>query len=153
MTYQPPGRQGPASVEVARVRGGISPRVGAVAVAGVLAAVVWIGISGRPAPTAPASEKPGIAQAATASPSTTAEETVTPLPVGSPSPPPVGPPPAVTPRPGAALLVGNDGIFGWPVVGQLQRQSIPRGRGLYNKCRWDVSPMSGIPRSGDEAGC
>jgi len=49
-------------------------------------------------------------------------------------------------------LVGNDGIFGWPVVGQLTRTSIPRDRGLYNRCRWDILPMSGTPRSGAE-GC
>lgn len=287
MTHQPPTGRGPSSVEVARVRGGISPRVGAVAVAGVLAAVVWIGISGRPAPTAPASERPGVAQVPTERPSATAdaEATVTPIRPVSPSPgstraPPRGasieaddlsivatignrqfmtwlrpaehghlsgtfrlpiPPPAtegtlelarvwrtvaqiwrtashdawatvstwdlrleslsaasgrqylvldqamparpslrdisplltrgyrITVRAKSGVpsglmsvdiqiaaghqLEGNDGIFGWPVVGQIQRQTIPRGRGLYNRCRWDVSPMSGTPRSGDESGC
>jgi len=50
-------------------------------------------------------------------------------------------------------LAGNDGIFGWPVVGQIHRETIARGRGLYNQYRWDISPVSGTPRSGDEAGC
>lgn len=280
MTYQPPGGQVPHSVEVTRVRGGISPRAGAVAVAGVLAAVVWIGISGRPAPTAPAPERPGVAEAATASPSTTAEETETPLPVGPPSSPhDASPPPAVAlfagehfsivttvgnrqsmtvleptelsslsgtlrlptsapanearielaqlwrtvshdvwvalatwdlslesapdggdreyvlldrtipARPtlrnapilvtrgyritvrvpsgpnvvGLSVeirvgpnrqLVGDDGIFGWPVVGQIRPDPVSRTRGLYNACRWDVGPTSARPGPGtDEANC
>jgi len=277
--YRPPGRQDPAPVEVARVRGGISARVGAVAVASVLGAVIWIGVSGRPGPTVPASERPGVARAPTASPSTTVGETITPVPNGPPSKPPAGASPApvafltaddfsvVTtignsqlmtrlvpteqghllatfrvPIPGPAKagtlefaqvwssvshdawvtlatwdlpleslsaeggrdhvlldrtiparrtlrdapfpvtrgyqitvrapggpnvgvlivdirlgpnrqLAGNDGIFGWPVVGQIHRETIARGRGLYNQCRWDISPVSGTPRSGDEAGC
>ncbi|MEX2546616.1 MAG: hypothetical protein WD830_02360 [Chloroflexota bacterium] len=51
-------------------------------------------------------------------------------------------------------IIGDDGIYGWPVVAQLRRPQIERARGLYNRCRWGISPISAPPRPGtDEANC
>ena len=52
-------------------------------------------------------------------------------------------------------LQGNDGILGWAVVAQLEPIAfVPRERGRYNYCRWDVGAMAAPPRPGtDEADC
>lgn len=98
-------RDAPNVLETTRVRGGASARLVAVAVAGVLGLVVWIGISGRPAPVVPASLGPDLAQVSSPSPSTTAAAVATPVAVTTPAPviSPT-PRPAVTPRPGAAFV-------------------------------------------------
>jgi hypothetical protein len=91
--------------EIAQVSSGRSARLGAILVAGALVTVVWIGISGRPAPVVPASERPGLAQATTARPSATtdAQAAATPLPPVPPSPGPI-----VTPPPAAASIESDD---------------------------------------------
>lgn len=55
-----------AAPEVMLVRGGVSAHIGAIVVAGMLVAVVWIGMSGRSAPPAPRSAPPVAAQSSKA---------------------------------------------------------------------------------------
>jgi hypothetical protein len=89
--------------EVTRVRGGGSARIGAVVVAVVLVGIVWVGISGRPAPGPVAVVATGSAQAAQAAPTST-QLPILPFPTPVTTPPP-------TPGPGetygASLAIGN----------------------------------------------
>jgi hypothetical protein len=58
-------------------------------------------------------------------------------------------------------IVGDDGIFGWPTLANIQPRvdrpvvvAYDRTRGRYNYCRWDLTPLSAPPRPGtDEAAC
>ena len=61
-------------------------------------------------------------------------------------------------------IVGDDGLLGWPSVATMTAMQptvdrpvvvvYDRSRGLYNRCRWDLSPISAPPRPGtDEASC
>jgi len=48
---------------------------------------------------------------------------------------------------------GDDGIFGWPTVAQIQALQPRRGPGMYNRCRWDIGPQAANPRIAAEAEC
>lgn len=61
-------------------------------------------------------------------------------------------------------IVGDDGLLGWasvatmiamqPTVERPVLVIYDRSRGRYNRCRWDLSPISAPPRPGtDEAAC
>lgn len=92
MTFGPPERPLP-ELSTTRVGGGLSARLIAVAIAGLLIAVVGFTVVNRPpAPAAPSPTAPVVAAVPTAVP---------------------------TPAPPRNQLEGNDGIFGWPVVAQL----------------------------------
>jgi hypothetical protein len=143
MSFLPP--EGPApELSTTRVSSGRSARVMAVAVAGVLVAIVGFTVVNRPAPAAtPVPTSLAVAIAPTAAPS--------PLPTATPY---NGPP--------RNQLEGNDGIFGWAVVEQLAylhadplaNYEGPRGPGLFNRCRWGFGPQGAPPREDhDEAGC
>ena len=147
MTFGPP--EGPLpELSTTRVGGGLSARLFAVAVAGLLITVVGFTVVNRPpAPLAPSPTAPAVAVVPTAVPTA-----------------------APTPAPPRNQLEGNDGIFGWPVVAQLGIYSKPvdlvwpqsaqgaayvgpRG-GLFNRCRWGSGPQGAPPRGGDnEADC
>lgn len=131
MSFAPP--DGPLSeLTTTRVGGGRSARLMALAVSACLMGVVAIAVIGQPAPPAPA---------ATPSPPTDRLAVVVPMPAPTPSPP-------------RTQLEGNDGIFGWAVVAQLASYRMPRGPGLFNRCRWDVGPQAARPLgTHDEASC
>lgn len=139
MTFEPP--EGPLpELSTTRVGGGFSARLIAVAVCGLLIAVVGFTVVNRPpAPVAPSPTASAVAAVPTA---------------------------VATPAPPRNQLEGNDGIFGWPVVAQLGvygrpaevTQAViyvgPRGPGLFNRCRWGNGPQGAPPRvNHDEAGC
>jgi hypothetical protein len=97
-------------LETTRIRGGASARLGATVLVAVLGIVVWVGISGRPAPVVPASLRPEVAQVASPSPSAIAQSTATTEPMISPTPEP-----AVTPRASPAFPA----TYGYGVVATL----------------------------------
>lgn len=78
----------PNVLETTRVRGGLSARLAAVAIALVLGLVAWIGMSGPSATIAPASRAPDVAQLSNATPEATAEAVATAQPLTSPVPTP-----------------------------------------------------------------
>ncbi len=49
-------------------------------------------------------------------------------------------------------ILGDDGIYGWPVVEQLNvRHRKPiRPRGFYSQCRWDIGPMAARTQPGTD---
>jgi hypothetical protein len=101
MTFAPPDGPLP-ELSTTRVAGGTSARLVAAAVAGLLIGVVGYAFVNRPpAPT--------------------------PLPVAAaPSGAPSASTSTPTPSPPRNQILGNDGIFGWPVVAQLGQQRAPR---------------------------
>ena len=96
-------RRVPAHVlKTTRVPGGVSAKLGSVALAGVLGVVVWIGISGRPPPV-PASRASDVAQVPSAIRSAPAKTAATPAPLISPTPEPTA-----TPQPAIASIEADD---------------------------------------------